>query len=66
MLRPVADGDIDREDEVKQKHGQHEEVKERMEARVVLEVLRSWHWHPLRAGYVDGPQHITLWDRLKG
>ena len=43
MLRPVADGDVDREDEVEQKHGQHEEVKGRVQAGVVLEVLRDWH-----------------------
>jgi hypothetical protein len=43
MLRPVADGDIDGEDEVKQEHGEYEEVKGRVEAGVVLEVLRSRH-----------------------
>ena len=43
MLRPVADSDIDGKDEVEQKHGQYEEVKGRVEAGVVLEVLRDWH-----------------------
>jgi hypothetical protein len=57
---PVVDGEVDGEDEVEQKHGQDEEVKGWIEARVVLEVLRSWHWHPLEAGYVDGPQHTIL------
>ncbi len=66
VIRPVVDGDVDGEDEVQQKHGQDKEVKGRIEAHVVLEVLRSRHWNPLEAGYVDGPQHITLWDRLKG
>jgi hypothetical protein len=37
------DGDVDGEDEVEQKHGQHEEVEGGMEAGVVLEVLRDWH-----------------------
>jgi hypothetical protein len=60
VLGPVVDGDVNREDEVEQKHGQDEEVKGWIEARVVLEVLRSWHWHPLEAGYVDGPQHTIL------
>ncbi len=66
VLRPVVDGDVDGEDEVEQKHGQDEEVKGRMEARVVLEVLRGGHWNPLEVGYGDGPQHITLWGRLEG
>jgi len=66
MLRPVVDGDIDGEDEVEQKHGQDEEVKGWIEAGVVLEVLRSWHWNPLDVGCVDGPQHITWWGRLMG
>jgi hypothetical protein len=57
MLGPVVDGDVDGEDEVQQKHGQDEEVKGRIEAHVILEVLRSGHWNPLEVGYVDGPQH---------
>ena len=60
VLGPVVDGDVDGEDEVEQKHGQNEEVKGWIEARVVLEVLRSWHWNPLEAGYEDGPQHTIL------
>ena len=47
VLRPVVDGDVDGEDEVEQEHGQDEEVKGRVEARVVFEVLRSGHWNPL-------------------
>src|SRR5882757_1349157 len=47
MLRPMVDGDIDGEDEVEQEHGQHEEVKGRVEACMVLEGLRGWHWNPL-------------------
>jgi hypothetical protein len=43
MLRPVVDGGIDGEDEVEQKHGQDEEVKERVPTGVVFEVLRDWH-----------------------
>jgi hypothetical protein len=43
MVRPVVDGDVDREDEVEQKQGQNEEVKERVPARVVVEVLWSGH-----------------------
>ena len=66
VLGPVMDGDVDGEDEVEQKHGQDEEVKGRIVTRVVLEGLRRWHWNPLEMGYVDGPQHITLWGRLKG
>lgn len=50
MHRPVVDGDIDREDEVDQEHGQNEEVKGWVEARVVLEVLRGGHWNPLEVG----------------
>jgi len=45
--RPVVDGDVDGEDEVEQEHGQDEEVIGRIEAGVVLEVLRSGHWSPL-------------------
>jgi hypothetical protein len=41
-------------------------VKGRMEASVVLQVLRGWHWDPLEVSCVDGPQHTILWDRLKG
>jgi hypothetical protein len=41
-------------------------VKGRMEAGVVLEVLRDWHWSPLEVGCVDGAQHITWWRRLIG
>jgi hypothetical protein len=55
----VVDSEVDGEDEVEQKQGQDEEVKERVEAGVILEVLRGGHWNPLEVGYVDGPQHIT-------
>ena len=50
MLRPVVDGGVDGEDEVEQQHGQNEEVKRRMVARVILEVLRGRHWNPLEVG----------------
>ena len=43
VLGPVVDGDVDGKDKVEQKHGQDKEVKEWIEARVVLEVLRSGH-----------------------
>ena len=43
MLRPVMDGYVDGEDEVEQEDRQNKEVKGRIEARVVLEVLRSGH-----------------------
>jgi hypothetical protein len=39
----MADSDVDGEDEVEQKHGQDEEVKERVPTGVVLEVLRNLH-----------------------
>lgn len=47
---PVMHRDVDGEDEVEQKHGQHEEVIERIEAGVIFEVLRGGHWSPLRTG----------------
>ncbi len=49
VLGPVVNGDVDGEDEVQQKHGQNEEVKGRIEAAVVLEVLWGRHWSPLRS-----------------
>jgi len=64
VLGPVMNGDVDGEDEVEQKHWQDEEVKGWIEARVVLEVLRSWHWNPLEVGCAEGPQHTILCDRL--
>jgi len=45
---PVVNGDVDAEDEVEQEHGQEKEVKGRIEARVVLEVLRSGHLQSFR------------------
>ena len=44
MFWPVVDGGVDGEDEVEQEDRQNEEVKGRIEARVVFEVLRSGHW----------------------
>jgi hypothetical protein len=41
--RPRMNGGVDGKDEVKQEHGQNEEVKRWIEASVVLEVLRSGH-----------------------
>jgi hypothetical protein len=43
VLRPVVDGDVDGEDEVKQQHGQDEEVKRWIDAAVVLKILRGRH-----------------------
>lgn len=63
---PVVHGGVDREDEVEQEQGQDEEVKERIETRVVLVGLWSGHWSPLGAGCDGGPQHSTLWVRLEG
>ena len=45
---PVVNGDVDAEDEVEQEHGQEKEVKGRIEAGVVLEVLRSGHLQSFR------------------
>jgi hypothetical protein len=50
VLGPVVDGDVDGEDQVEQEHGQDKEMKGRIEARVVLEVLWSGHWNPLGSG----------------
>jgi hypothetical protein len=41
--RPCVHGGIDGEDEVEQKHRQHDEMKERVEALVVFDVLWSGH-----------------------
>jgi hypothetical protein len=60
VLGPMVDGDVDGEDQVKQEHGQDKEMKGRIEARVVLEVLRSGHGSPLGADGCDGPQHTIL------
>jgi hypothetical protein len=60
---PFVHGDVDGEEEVEQKQGQNDEVKERVPARVVLEVLRGGHWRPFKLGYADAPQHIT-WNGL--
>ena len=43
---PVMDGSADREDEVDEQHGQHEEVKQRIVAGVIFVGLRSWHGIP--------------------
>jgi len=40
---PGVDGRVDREDEVQQQHRQDEEVKRRVEARVIFERLRLSH-----------------------
>ena len=64
MCRPVVDCDVNGEDEVEQKHGQHKEMKQRVEAFVVFDVLWSGHSCPLGMGVGGGPQH-TIWDRLK-
>ena len=60
VLGPVVDGDVDREDQVEQEHGQDKKMKGRIEARVVLEVLRSGHESPLGADGCDGPQHTIM------
>lgn len=60
VARPVMHCYINREDEVQQEHGQDEEVIGRIEAAMVLEVLRSRHWSPLRASCADGPQHTIF------
>jgi hypothetical protein len=65
VFGPVMDGDVDGEDQVEKEHGQNEEVKRRIETRVVLEVLRSGHGSPLRAGCGDRPQHTIRWGRLE-
>jgi hypothetical protein len=41
--RPVVDRDEDGEDDVKQEHGQHEEMKEWIPARVIFEILGGGH-----------------------
>ena len=64
VLGPVVDGGVDGKDQVEQEHGQDNEMKGWIEARVVLEVLRSGHWNPLGSGCADGPQH-TIWGRLE-
>jgi hypothetical protein len=64
MCRPVVDCDVDGEDEVEQKHGQHKEMKQRVEAFVVFDVLWSGHSRPLGIGVGGGPQH-TIWGRLE-
>jgi hypothetical protein len=61
---PGVDGGVDREDEVEQKHGQYEEMEQRVEALIVFDVLWSGHSRPLGMGVGGGPQH-TIWDRLK-
>ena len=55
---PVVDGDVDGEDEVEEQHGQNEEVKGRMEAGVILEVLGGWHVDPFDVA--GRGQHNTL------
>ena len=57
--RPMVDGGVDGEDEVDQEQGQNEEVKGRVEAGVVLEVLRGGHWNPFGIELCRRAQHIT-------
>lgn len=66
MFGPVVDGDVDREDDVKQKHGQDEEVVGGIKAFVILKILRSGHRSPFGTACAGGPQHTTLCDRLEG
>jgi hypothetical protein len=40
---PRVNGGVDGKDEINQEHGQNEEVKRWIKARVVLEVLRGGH-----------------------
>jgi hypothetical protein len=47
VIGPMVDGDVDGEDEVEKEHGQYEEVKRRVPAGVVPEVLWSRHQSPL-------------------
>lgn len=60
VLGPVVDGDVDGDDQVEKKHGENKEMKGRIEARVVLVILRSGHGSPLGADGCDGPQHTIL------
>jgi hypothetical protein len=64
VFRPVVNGGVDGEDEVEQQHGQDEEMKGWIVARVVLKVLRGGHGNPLRANCAVGPQH-TICGRLE-
>jgi len=50
---PAVDGGVDREDQVQQQHGQDEEVKRRVESRVVLERLWLSHSSDDRAVFVS-------------
>jgi hypothetical protein len=49
---PVVDGPVDREDEVQQQHRQDEEMKRRVESRVVFERLWLSHSDDDSAGWV--------------
>ena len=61
---PVMDGGVDGDDEVEQKQRHNDEMKERIPARVIAEVLWSGHRSPLWMRCDDGPQH-TIWGRLE-
>lgn len=57
---PVVDGDVDGEDEIEDEQRHDDEVKGRMEACVVLKILRSWHWGVLFARNNGRGQH-SIW-----
>jgi hypothetical protein len=60
VARPVVNGDVDGEDEIEQEQRDDDEVKGRMEARVVFKILRSGHWGVLVARNNGRGQH-SIW-----
>jgi hypothetical protein len=58
--RPSVDGDVDGEDEIEDQERNDDEVKGRMEARVVFKILRIGHWGVLVAQN-DGRGQHSIW-----